>query len=132
MMMQNLEAQASSRSRWIIVGVTAILAIGIGIDLYGLPLLPSRDRPTVDCQGKPTSEGRLTEQQVAQFLAIPEGVPKQQLRAVVPEPTCRLPDIQVRAGAIAQREAYQLGFEEQVWLVVLYEGDRYTGYRFAP
>ncbi len=131
MVMQKPEMPASLRSRPLIVGVTVMLAIGIGMDLYGLPSLPSRDRLTVDCQGKPTPDVRLTEQQVAQFLAIPEGTPKPQVSAVVAEPTCRLPDIQVRAGAIAQREAYQLGFQEQVWLVVLYEGDRYTGYRFA-
>jgi hypothetical protein len=42
-----------------------------------------------------------------------------------------LASLQIRAGATSLREAYPLEFDPQTWLVLLYEGDQYTGYRFA-
>ncbi len=72
----------------------------------------------------------LSREALAKLLAIPERSPQEQIRQVVPQPYCQLSDVEVRAGAIAQREAYPLAFDPKTWLVVLYEGNEYAGYAF--
>lgn len=127
-------------SRSLTIGGFALLALYVVFDRSGLPSfgniaqLPwfrDRDRFTEDCQGKPQTETALSKQQLAQFLSVAEGAPKQKIRDLIKTPYCQLTTLQVRAGATAQREAYRLEFDENTWLVVLYESDQYTGYRFA-
>ena len=45
-------------------------------------------------------------------------------------PYCQLPNLEVRAGATAERFVYPLAFDPQISLIVLYEGDEYAGFRF--
>jgi hypothetical protein len=118
-------------SRRIVAGGAVLLAIGVLLDMYGLPSFGNRRSFASACQGAAKSEATLAKEQLAQLLSIPEGAPKQRIRDIVKEPYCQLPDLQVRAGATAQREAYRLNFDSDTWLVVLYEGEQYTGYRFA-
>lgn len=118
-------------SRRVIAGGAVLLAIGVLLDMYGLPSFGNRRSFASACQGAAKSESTLAKEQLAQLLSIPEGAPKQRIRDVVKEPYCQLPDLQVRAGATAQREAYRLNFDSDTWLIVLYEGEQYTGYRFA-
>lgn len=72
----------------------------------------------------------LSRETLAKLLAIPERSPQEKIRQLVPQPYCQLSDLEVRAGAIAQREAYPLAFDPKTWLVVLYEGNEYAGYAF--
>ncbi|MDX2232218.1 MAG: hypothetical protein NW220_21460 [Leptolyngbyaceae cyanobacterium bins.349] len=129
--MENNETWASL-SRRIIVGGCVLLGMGMMLDMYGLPSFGTRRSFAASCQGDTQPEAVLSKEQLAQLLSVPEGAQKQRIREIVKEPYCQLSDLQIRAGATAQREAYRLKFDEHdSWLVVLYEGEQYTGYRFA-
>ena len=73
----------------------------------------------------------LSRVQLAQLLTLPERSPQSELRNQLAQPYCRLADLEVRAGVIAQREAYPLAFDPQTWLVLLFEEEEYAGYAFA-
>ncbi|EKQ70628.1 hypothetical protein OsccyDRAFT_0929 [Leptolyngbyaceae cyanobacterium JSC-12] len=120
-----------SVSRRVIAGGAALLALGLLLDMYGMPSFGNRRSIASACQEVMKSEATLSKTQLAQLLTISEGDKKQRIRDIVKEPYCKLPSLQIRAGATAQREAYPLEFDRDTWLVVLYEGDQYTGYRFA-
>ncbi len=77
------------------------------------------------------SQAVLSRSRLSQLLTIPERDRKERVRAIVGEPYCRLPNVEVRAGTIAEREAYPMEFDPKVWLIVLYEGDEYAGYAFS-
>ena len=128
--------------RRVIAGGSVLLAVSMLLDLKpfnmkSLPFLGDRRSFTADCQGNTQTNATVSDQQLAQFLSVPEGVPKQKVRDIVKEPYCQLSALQVRAGATAQREAYKLHSDQpqpqdsDAWLIVLYEGDQYTGYRIA-
>lgn len=82
------------------------------------------------CQEVIQPQTVLSRAQLAQLLTIPERDPKQRIQAIIAEPYCIMPSVQIRAGTPALREAYPLEFDPETWLVVLYEGDEYAGYRF--
>ena len=69
-------------------------------------------------------------QQLTQLIAVPERSPKANIHEIIREPYCLLPSLNIRAGVNAVREAYPLEFDPDTWIVVLYEGDEYAGYRF--
>ncbi len=119
-----------SRSKQLMAGGAALLAFGLLLDLHSLPSFFSKKSSGEPCQTVVQADTRLSKQQVARLLVVPEGSKKQAIQEILKAPYCKLADLQVRAGATAQREAYPLGFERQAWLVVLYEGDQYAGYRF--
>jgi hypothetical protein len=81
------------------------------------------------CQQVLQSQAKLSREQLARLLTVPEGDRKQKVREILRDPYCKLADLQIRVGAIAQREAYPLEFDPQTWLIILYEGDQYAGYR---
>ncbi|MDX2241115.1 MAG: hypothetical protein NW224_10565 [Leptolyngbyaceae cyanobacterium bins.302] len=124
------EMWAMLSRRAIAVG-SVLLAMGVLLDMYGLPSFGSRRSFAAACQGSAQTEAKLTKEQLAKLLSVPEGAQKQQVREITKEPYCQLASLQIRAGATAQREAYRLSFDSDTWLVVLYEGEQYTGYRFT-
>jgi hypothetical protein len=83
-----------------------------------------------DCEAIVRSDARLSREQLANLLTIPERDPKDAVRKIISEPYCRLPQLQVRSGVVAEREAYPLAFDPNTQLVILYENDEYAGYRF--
>jgi hypothetical protein len=83
------------------------------------------------CEGDRHSDARLSRQQIAQLLTIPERDSRDRVESLLQQPYCQLPDLEVRAGVVAQRQAYPLEFDPQTWLVILYEGDEYAGFRFS-
>ncbi|HEY9910052.1 MAG TPA: hypothetical protein V6D18_20855 [Thermosynechococcaceae cyanobacterium] len=111
-------------------GGALLLALSLLIDLR-LPSFGTRRSEGEACQEVVQERAKLSRSQLAKLLTISEGNKKQQIREVVKEPYCKLTDLQVRVGAIAQREAYPLEFDPQTWFIVLYEGDQYAGYRFS-
>lgn len=121
----------SSRSRQLLAGGSILLALGLFSEWQGWPAWQSHKSFGESCQAIVQSQTTLSRQQLAKLLTVPEGGKKTQIREIVKEPYCQLADLQVRAGATAQREAYPLEFEPQTWLVLLYEGEQYAGYRFA-
>jgi hypothetical protein len=119
-------------SKPLMAGGAVLLSLSLFVDLNTLPLKAWGHKAPVPeaCQTVLQPTAKISRQQLAKILAIAEGGKKQQVRDVLKDPYCQLENLQVRAGATAQREAYPLDFEAQVRLIVLYEGDEYVGFRF--
>jgi hypothetical protein len=83
-----------------------------------------------DCAEIIQSDSVLARDELAKLLAIPERDRKEAIHAVVSDPYCRLPKVEIREGVAAEREVYPLAFDPQTWFVVLYEGEEYAGYSF--
>lgn len=108
---------------------SALLAIGLLMDFHVLPSFGGRKNAVEDCQKVVQAEAKLSRDQLAKLLTIPEGDRKQKVRGILKDPYCELSNLQIRAGATAHREAYPMEFDPQTWLVILYEGEQYAGYR---
>jgi hypothetical protein len=115
--------------KYMLAGGSVVAALGLLMDPRAL--LPNFSAQREVCQEIVQEKAVLSREQLSQFLTIPEGASRDQLRQVMNSPYCRLPELEVRAGVRAQREAYPLAFDPQTWFVVLYEGDQYTGYSFS-
>lgn len=128
--MQTSEPWHSTLKR-MMVGGSVLLTCGLLIDQFRLPFSLAKKGSPVTCEQVVQADTVLSKNQLAQLLTISEGDQKQRIREIVKQPYCTLPSLEVRVGATAQREAYPLEFDPNTWLVVLYEGEQYTGYRFA-
>lgn len=106
-----------------------VAALGLMADVNGL--MPKSAPAREICQEIVEPQAVLSRDKLAQLLAVPEGAPTAQIKQVTQSPYCRLSEVEVRAGAKAQREAYPLAFDPQTWFIVLYEGDAYAGYSFS-
>jgi len=84
-----------------------------------------------DCAEIVQPETVLSREQLSQLLTIPERDRKERVRAIISEPYCRLAQVEIRQGVVAEREVYPLAFDPQTWFVVLYEGKEYAGYSFV-
>ena len=85
--------------------------------------------PTL-CQTVVQPNAALSRQQLIQVLTVPERSSQAKIREQLAQPYCQLPELEVRAGVHAQREAYPLAFDPQTWLVLLFEEEEYAGYAF--
>ena len=125
----------SPRSRNVVLaggGMLALAAFVVGPK-------PFLDSNTVDektnsnvvCQEIVQSSSVLSRAELSKLLAVTERAPKEEVRAVIDEPYCTLPSVQVREGAVSEREAYPLEFNPQTWFIVLYEEGEYAGFDFS-
>lgn len=105
--------------------------VGMLVDLKDITPQSAPKAVSNVCQQVVQDDSRLSRDELSRLLAIPERDTKQAIQQVVSQPYCTLPDIEVRAGVMAQREAYPLEFDLQTWFVVLYEGNEYAGYSFV-
>ncbi|ESA38378.1 hypothetical protein N836_02435 [Leptolyngbya sp. Heron Island J] len=115
------------------VSLTMILA-ALLLDFDKLQtLLPSTNTIShqAQCNTVISDDAKLSREQLAQLLTIPERDAKSRVRQVVSEPYCQLPTLKVRSGVEAEREAYPLAFDPGTTLVILYENNEYAGYRFS-
>ncbi len=87
--------------------------------------------PIETCQGEIHADVNLSREKLAEFLAVSEREPKAKVQDILQQSYCQLPPIEIRAGVPAERQVYPLAFDPDTWLVVLYEGDEYAGYRFS-
>jgi len=119
----------TSNLKYMLAGGAVVAAFG----LLGDPrALLSNPAPVKDvCQEIVQSKATLSREELSRLLVVPERSNKSQIRQVVQEPYCKLAALSVRSGATAQREVYPLAFDNQTWLVVLYEGNEYAGYSFS-
>jgi hypothetical protein len=115
--------------RKLLLGLVALLTLGLLTDLQGLPSFGNRGGGQA-CHQIIQPKAVLSREQLAQFLTIPEGADQTRVRQVIKQPYCKLANLQVRAHALSDHEAYPLAFDPQTWLVVLYEGNQYVGYDF--
>ena len=124
----NMRTRSALLKRCLAAGAM-LLTLGLLIDHS--PSFGTKKSAGEGCQEVVQERSRLSREQLGKLLAISEGNKKQRIREIVKEPYCKLSDLQVRVGAVAQREAYPLEFDPQTWFVILYEGDQYAGYRFS-
>jgi hypothetical protein len=107
--------------------------LGFLVDFQGLRQWVSGSSSTTNvdqCEAIVETDARLSRDQLAKLLTVPERDAKEKIRDIVSEPYCRLQPLQVRAGVKSEREAYPLAFDPGTQLVILYENDEYAGYRF--
>ena len=109
--------------------LAALLVDFEGIKAFVTPADSISDQPE-SCNAVISDTAKLSRDQLAQLLTIPERDAKSRVRQVVDEPYCQLPTLKVRSGVDAEREAYPLAFDPGTTLVILYENNEYAGYRF--
>ena len=117
----------------LLAGGMLFAVLGFLIDFQGVRQQLTRSNtvaPADQCEAIVETDSRLSRDQLAKLLTVPERDSKESIRKIVSEPYCRLHPLQVRAGAQAEREAYPLAFDPGTQLVILYENDEYAGYRF--
>ncbi|RZM79865.1 hypothetical protein DYY88_11620 [Leptolyngbya iicbica LK] len=98
------------------------------------PLMEESSEPATAkavCQETIQAESVLSRAELSELLAIAERAPKADVQAVIAEPYCTLPSVEVREGVTAERVAYPLEFNPDTWFIVLYEGDEYAGFDFS-
>ncbi|MEB3337304.1 MAG: hypothetical protein VKJ46_07585 [Leptolyngbyaceae bacterium] len=125
-----MQSNQSQRSKFtpFLTGGSVLAALVLLIDLHGGS---HSKRISETCEEVIQPKAVLSRAQLAKLLAVPERDKKAKVQAVLKQPYCRLPSLQVRAGVMAEREVYPLAFDPQTWLVILYEGDEYAGYRLS-
>lgn len=114
----------------LLAGGLLFIFVALLIDMRGSVSSTRSQNQAEVCQGETNTGGALSRDQIARLLTVPERNPKSTVRDILKEPYCKLSSLQVRAGVEAERDAYRLSFEQQTWLIVLYEGDEYAGYQF--
>ena len=128
----------------LLAGVLMTALVGMLVDLTSIKSLlsfpfqqaasPFQQKATESlvksCATDIVESARLSREQLAKLLTIPERDSKAKVRQIVQEPYCQLSDLTIRAGVKAEREAYPLEFDPGTALVILYENDEYAGYRF--
>lgn len=119
----------------LLAGGVMFALFGLVFDFHGMKAwVPQPSRASASgesCEAIVQADSTLSREELAQVLTIPERDTKERIRAIVSEPYCELPDLKVRAGVVAKREAYPLEFDPKTHLVILYENDEYAGYRFS-
>jgi len=118
----------------LVAGGLVFATVGLLFDFQGMRSWLQRPTPsttTEACETIVQANAQLSREQLAQLLTIPERDAKDRVRQMVSDPYCRLPELTVRSGVVAEREAYPLAFDPQTKLVLLYEKDEYAGYRFS-
>ncbi len=125
---------ANSPAKSLSAGGVVVVAAVLLLDFQHARGWLGRSQPTQAhtdaCEAIVQTAATLSREQLAQLLAIPERDSKERIREIVAEPYCTLPDLKVRSGVVAEREAYPLAFDPKTSLVILYENDEYAGYRF--
>lgn len=119
----------------LLAGVAGILALGLFLEMQGLPSFGSKESDVM-CQNKNPRSQPLTGSQLIKLLNVKQGDSRDNVRRTLKDPYCLLPKEEFRKDTIAAREVYLLAsddffqFDPKTRLVVLYEGDQYQGYRF--
>ncbi|MEO0456517.1 MAG: hypothetical protein AAF152_08030 [Cyanobacteria bacterium P01_A01_bin.114] len=120
----------------LLAGGLMFALVGLLFDIQGFKSFLSKpstgsDTAASSCESVVQEDARLSREQLAQLLTIPERDSKSRIREIVNAPFCQYPILNVRSGVEAEREAYPLAFDPSTTLVILYENDEYAGYRFS-
>lgn len=127
-------SSANAPIKSLLAGGMLFAGLGFLVDFRGIQRWVSNSSPArqaeEQCEAIVQTDARLSREQLAKLLTVPERDAKKSIRQIVSEPYCRLAPLQVRAGVQAEREAYPLAFDPSTQLVILYENEEYAGYRF--
>ncbi len=114
----------------------AVLASGSMLAAAALWLSP-HPTPVIDSQAVTGEcikiekmENSLSRDRLKALLAVETPAPRATPQALLKAPYCVLKPTTDAQGGVTDREAYPLEFDPQTWLVLIYQGDRYTGYDF--
>ncbi len=137
------EAQKKSLMQWLkqlklprikieqfLFGGAVIAAIGLAVTQPEFAPPKQGIDPNQFCQEFVQPKAAVTREQLAKLLTIPERDKRAKVQALVKQPYCKMPSLNIRAGATTERDVYPLASDPQTWLVVAYEGDSYVGYGF--
>ncbi|NEP12900.1 MAG: hypothetical protein F6J92_40935 [Symploca sp. SIO1A3] len=120
-----------------LVTSSCLLLIGYLLAVLELPLNPplesTRERPlerSSICTEIVQPDVVVSQEQLNKLSDVPTYTQRDKVKQILKQPYCRLPALNIRVGAITEREAYPLAFDPQTSLVVLYEGKNYVGYGF--
>lgn len=114
----------------LLVGGALFAAIGLAISQVENVPLNRVPNPDLFCQEIVQPKAKVSREQLAQLLTVPERGARPKVQGIVKEPYCRMSNVTIRAGATTERVAYPLATDPQTWLVILYEGETYVGYGF--
>lgn len=137
------EVQQKSLMQWLKqlklprIQIEQLLLGGAVIAVIGLAVTQSEFAPPKQgldpnqfCQELVQPKAVVTREQLAKLLTIPERDKRANVQALIKQPYCKMPSLNIRAGATTERDVYPLESDSQTWLVVAYEGDSYVGYGF--
>ncbi|NJR59486.1 MAG: hypothetical protein HC769_11925 [Cyanobacteria bacterium CRU_2_1] len=127
--MKHVEVESSGLKALLLVGLMATVGVLL-LDVSQIRLPQSTRYQAEICEGQINPDVVISREQLAQFLTISERDTRARVQDILLVPYCQLPDLEVRAGVVAERSVYPLAFDPQTWLIVLYEGDEYAGYQF--
>lgn len=120
--------QPSTGFNTLLAGGLMVALIALMVDVQTRRFPSSNAADFSECAGDIQGHVTLSEEHLANVLSISERDSKDKVRAILSEPYCVLPSVEVRSGVQADREVYPLAFDEHAWLVLLFEGDEYAGY----
>lgn len=123
------EGMRSIDFRFLLAGSSVLAGLVLVGDVSAV--FQEKASATTECQEVVQQDVALSRDNLSKLLTVPERQDKAAVREIVRDPYCLMPDLEVRAGVTAQREAYPLAFDPDTWLVVLYEGEEYAGYAFS-
>ena len=126
--MKRPEPQRQIGMRLFLLGGAIAVMAGLSTDIHKTIAAQRTTRPE-NCAGAVNAQATISRDQLATFLTISERRPKAEVQDVLQTPYCQLSGLEVRAGVSAERAVYQLAFDPQTWLVVLFEGNEYAGYQ---
>jgi len=126
--MKRPDPQRQIGMRLLLLGGAIAMIAGLSTNIRETIAAQRTARPE-NCVGEVNSQTSISRDQLATFLTISERSPKIDVQNVLQAPYCQLPGLEVRAGVAAERAVYQLAFDPQTWLVVLFEGNEYAGYQ---
>ncbi|MEM6426281.1 MAG: hypothetical protein AAGF66_15715 [Cyanobacteria bacterium P01_H01_bin.119] len=127
-------AESGGMGKAFLLGGIVCTLVALVVDFQGVRGMLFRSQTATvtgdRCASLQKADATLSREKLAQVLAIPERDSKAKVQEIVGEPYCTLPELKVRSGVSANREAYPLAFDPKTQLVILYENDEYAGYRF--
>ncbi len=114
----------------LLLGACLCLLATVGLLLHPNVLHEAVSQTGLQCQQIVQPQEELSRQRLAQLLSVPERSQSRQTQEILQAPYCRLPNLNIRAGATTERDVYRLAFDSHTDLIVLYEGQSYVGYGF--
>ncbi|MCU0526190.1 MAG: hypothetical protein MUF72_15335 [Elainella sp. Prado103] len=128
-MKKRLDPQRQIGMRLFLMGGALAVIAGLTMDMREVISMEQRRQPE-NCVGDVQPTAAISREQLATFLTVSERGTKTVVQNILQMPYCMLSPLEVRAGVPAERSVYQLAFDPQTWLIVLYEGEEYAGYQF--
>ncbi|MFM7469927.1 MAG: hypothetical protein ACKO5P_00210 [Nodosilinea sp.] len=124
-----LPASPPSLRAAVLAGGSMVAAAVLGLSPHPAQMVDSQVM-TGECIKLEKIENSLSRDRLKALLGVQTPAPRATLQALLKVPYCVLKPTTDGQGVAIEREAYPLEFDPQTWVVITYQGDRYTGYDF--